>query len=45
MIDERRNAEKRPERHDLFGSLLDANMDECQGGLLLDEELTGNYSV
>lgn len=43
MIDERRKAEKKVERHDLFSSLLDANMSELQSGqvLLSDEELTG----
>ena len=47
MIDERRIAEKRPERHDLFSSLLDANLDEGQEGqvLLTDEDLTGKFSI
>ena len=45
MIDERRKAEKRPERFDLFTSLLDANMEEAEGGesRLLDSELIGMY--
>lgn len=43
MIDERRRAEKKPERHDLFSSLLDANSDEVEGqARLSDEELTGD---
>lgn len=46
MINERRIAEKRPERHDLFSSLLDANLDEGNEGqvLLTDEELTGKLA-
>ncbi|EJC99158.1 614/534 cytochrome P450 [Fomitiporia mediterranea MF3/22] len=47
MIDERRSAEKKPERHDLFSSLLDANMDEAegQGSRLADSELIGNIFI
>ncbi|KAL5522930.1 hypothetical protein ACEPAF_1197 [Sanghuangporus sanghuang] len=47
MIDERRNAEKKPERHDLFSSLLDANMAEAEGNesRLEDSELIGNIFI
>ena len=42
MINDRRNAEKRPERFDLFSSLLDANMEEMEGATkLLDSEMIG----
>ena len=43
MIDERRTAEKKPERYDLFSSLLDANMEETEGmgTRLKDSELIG----
>ena len=46
MIDERRNAEKKPERHDLFSSLLDANLAEAEGNesRLEDSELIGESS-
>jgi hypothetical protein len=43
MIDERRNAEVKEERHDLFSSLLDANNDpDTEVAKLTDEELIGN---
>lgn len=48
MIDERRLSEVKAERHDLFNSLLDANMDEenMKGGVTLDDsELLGNIFI
>lgn len=47
MIDERRNAEKRPERPDLFSNLLDANMEEEEGKetRLADSELIGTLDT
>ncbi|KAI5119153.1 hypothetical protein M0805_005232 [Coniferiporia weirii] len=46
MIDERRNAEKKPERHDLFSSLLDANQEaEDVETRLSDTELIGNIFI
>ena len=48
MINERRAAEVKAERHDLFSSLLDANMDEelaKTGGTLVDSELLGNIFI
>lgn len=48
MIDERRQSEVKAERHDLFNSLLDANMDEenMKGGVTLDDsELLGNIFI
>ena len=45
MIHERRTAEKREERFDLFSSLLDANEIETDGqAKLSDGELIGAYS-
>lgn len=42
MIQGRRSAEKREERHDLFSSLLDASEDETDGqAKLTDQELLG----
>lgn len=46
MVDMRRSANHREERHDLFTSLLDANMDEKDGeAKLKDSELIGNIFV
>ena len=48
MIDERRAAEVKAEQHDLFSSLLGANMDEEMaktGGILADSELLGNIFI
>ena len=48
MIVARRTAEVKEERHDLFSSLLDANMDEelaKTGGTLADSELLGNIFI
>ncbi|KAI5119154.1 hypothetical protein M0805_005233 [Coniferiporia weirii] len=46
MIDERRNAENKPERHDLFSSLLDANQEaEDVKTRLSDAELIGNIFI
>ena len=48
MINERRAAEVKAEQHDLFSSLLDANMDEEMaktGGILADSELLGNIFI
>ncbi|KAH8110025.1 614/534 cytochrome P450 [Phellopilus nigrolimitatus] len=44
MIDDRKKAEKKVERHDLFSSLLDANQDEA-GTRLEDSELIGNIFI
>lgn len=42
MIDERQSGDKRPERHDLFSNLLEANMEEMDGeAKLKDNELIG----
>ena len=43
MIDERRNAEAKPDRHDLLSKLIDANMEEAGDPVncLSDEELMG----
>ncbi len=42
MIDERKNAEKKVERYDLFSSLLDASEEESDGfAKLSDSELRG----
>ncbi|THH06465.1 hypothetical protein EW145_g4070 [Phellinidium pouzarii] len=47
MIDERRDAQKKPERRDLFSSLLDANMEEAEGTetRLEDSELIGDIFI
>ena len=41
MIDARKAMEKRPERFDLFTSLLDANIEEDEASKLADSELIG----
>lgn len=43
MIDERRSAETKPDTHDLFSKLLDANMEESSesNARLTDNELIG----
>ena len=38
MIDERRSAEKKAERYDLFSSLLDANLEEAEAETRLSDE-------
>ena len=44
MIDDRRNAEKKAERFDLFTNLLDANSEEEGANVkLFDSELIGMY--
>ncbi|TDL16150.1 cytochrome P450 [Rickenella mellea] len=46
MIDERKNAEKKVERYDLFSSLLDASEEESDGlAKLSDSELRGNIFI
>ncbi|KAI5122235.1 hypothetical protein M0805_007102 [Coniferiporia weirii] len=46
MIDERRNAENKPDRYDLFSSLLDANQEaEDVKTRLSDTELIGNIFI
>nr|BAL05138.1 cytochrome P450 [Phanerodontia chrysosporium] len=48
LIQERRDAEKRDERHDLFSNLLDANDSDENGDgsvKLTDEELLGNIFI
>lgn len=47
MIDERKNAEKKSERSDLFNNLLDANMEEEEGKetRLADSELIGTLVI
>lgn len=41
MIDNRRNAEKKEERYDLFSSLLDASEEDDGPAKLTDRELLG----
>jgi hypothetical protein len=45
MVDARRNAETKEERHDLFSGLLDASGDDLDGNAAITEqELIGNLS-
>lgn len=45
LIDERRDLDKKTERHDLFSSLLEANLEEDEGSRtrLDDSELIGIF--
>ena len=44
MVEDRRNADKVDERHDLFGGLLDAAQGELGSEVALsDEEAIGGY--
>lgn len=46
MVQSRRTAEKKPEQHDLFSSLLDASEDESDGqAKLTDSELLGKNHI
>ena len=45
MINARRNAETKEERHDLFSGLLDASGDDLNGEAgITEQELIGNLS-
>ena len=46
MVDARRNAKTKEERHDLFSGLLDAARDEPDGGVAItEEELIGEREL
>ena len=46
MVDARRSAESKEERHDLFSGLLDAAQDDPDGSVAItEEELIGNYQL
>jgi hypothetical protein len=45
MVDARRHAETKEERHDLFSGLLDASGDDLSGdAAITEQELIGNLS-
>ena len=46
MVDARRNAETKEERHDLFCGLLDASQGDLDGGpAITEQELIGKVTI